>query len=78
MHLNTQSLLPKIDELQLLVEDKLPDFLCITESWLSSQIPNGLVDIEDYVLCRLDRESQRRGGGLVCYFKKRLLRTQIL
>lgn len=42
--------------------------MCITETWLSSLIPDGLISIPGYTVVRGDRSSHKRGGGLVCYF----------
>ena len=71
IHININSLLPKIDEIRQMTkitniaivgigETKLDD-----ESILSSEI-----GIEGYDLLRLDRS--RRGGGVACYVKKSL------
>lgn len=69
VHLNTQSLYPKINQIQVMVEDIKPDFMCLSETWLSGKIPDGLVHIDNYSLFRFDRPSHKRGGGLACYVK---------
>ena len=54
LHFNTQSLLPKIDEIKLLVNYMNIDILCITESWLNDSIGNDEVAINGYILYRND------------------------
>jgi hypothetical protein len=41
---NVMSLVPKVDELSLVVGNHNPDIICITETWLKKQIPDD-VDI---------------------------------
>ena len=38
------------------------DIVCITETWLSNEIPNVAIALKDFTLFRKDRE--RRGGGI--------------
>lgn len=57
VYLNIQSIIPKIEEIRLLVANVLPDVFCISESWLTHLIPDGLVNIQDYVAVRHDRQS---------------------
>lgn len=44
-----------------------PTIICITESWLSPEIPDSAIDIEGYRVHRHDRNSH--GGGIVCYLR---------
>ena len=67
VYFNARSLLPKINELQLLCLTECPDIVCVTESWLSGDISDCEIEIPGYLLCRLDRN--RHGGGLITYFK---------
>lgn len=69
MQLNAQSILTKIDELRLLMNDTLPDVLCISESWLNQKIPDEFIGIQDYLAIRLDRRTGKRGGGLITLMK---------
>lgn len=68
LHVNAQSLFPKLGEIQLLVNSATPDILCVTESWLTPAIPDGMIALDIYVPSRCDREAHRRGGVLVTYF----------
>ena len=67
--INAQSLLPKIDELKIVAAIESPDLLCITETWLSPAIPDVLLNIQNYDLCRTDRIG-RRGGGTAIYLRE--------
>lgn len=73
MHLNAQSLFPKINEMQLMVENVRPDLLCISETWLTPSIKDMMVNISDYIIVRHDRATHRRGGGLATYIKSNVL-----
>lgn len=69
VHLNTQSIFSKIEELRLIAYDTQPDVLCISESWLNQKTPDGFININGYYANRLDRQTGKRGGGLVTYFR---------
>ena len=46
--------------------DIMPDFLATTETWLSSNISDNFVNIDDHSLFRNDCSS-RIGGGVALY-----------
>ncbi len=62
---NSRSLLPKIEEIERIVEEAYPDFIGITETWLKPDIGNSSVNIDHYNLHRFDRtaESGKSCGG---------------
>ena len=64
--LNARSLLPKLDELSVLLSSVKPGFVFITESWLNSDIDDNLLRIPGYSLFRSDRTG-RIGGGVCAY-----------
>lgn len=64
--INARSLLPKIDELALLLQIQPLEFVTITETWLNDEVLDQLIHINDYNTFRNDR-SHGRGGG-VCAF----------
>ena len=64
--INAKSLLQKIDELTLFLSCRQPSVVAVTESWLNSDIEDGLVSINGYNIFRKDRSS-RRGGGICVY-----------
>ena len=58
--LNIRSLIPKKDQIATLMDSNL-DYLCLTESWLHSNIPTNMMDIEGYQCFRKDRNSGKGG-----------------
>lgn len=54
LQINTQLLFPKHGELQVLASQVIPDILCVTDSWLSPAIPDGMVSLDNYTLYRFD------------------------
>ena len=54
--------MPKIDNLRIFCATYHPDLICVTESWLGSEI-----SIQGYSVIRLDRN--RHGGGVLIYVK---------
>ena len=67
LHLNIQSLKPKIDILE--VEAQPYDILVLTETWLSSEVQNQCLFIPNYGLpFRCDRK-ERHGGGVAVYVR---------
>ena len=71
MYYNARSVLPKFDELLLSVDIQRPDVICITESWLCSDIQNSEIAIPGYQTLRLDRN--RHGGGILMYVSERFI-----
>ena len=70
IHINIDSLLPKIDELQHLAKTADASVVCITETKFDNSISSSEAEIEDYDLLRLDLS--RRGGAVACYVKNKL------
>lgn len=69
---NLRSILPKIDTVREFVENiGCLDILCVNESWLKPYIPNGMINIDGFNVCRNDRVS-KRGGGTCIYVNNRL------
>ena len=69
-YFNARSLFPKLDELKLLCVTHSPDIVCITETWLSSDILDSELNLHNYLLFRLDRN--RHGGGIAMLVKSSL------
>ena len=59
LHLNTNILLPKIDELRLIARNSYAAIIGITESKLDKTILDNEVKIDGYELKRSDRNRQR-------------------
>ena len=70
LHLNINSLLPKIDELRLIAKNSNAEIIGITESKLDKIILDNEVKIDGYELKRSDRN--RQGGVVACYISKDL------
>lgn len=49
--------------------------VAITESWLSPDIPNSAIDVEDYAVVRRDRKGH--GGGILCYIRENVCTTDM-
>ena len=64
--MNVQSLLCRKCDIELLLKDNDIDVLCLTETWLSSNIPDTFVDVQGYKIYRCDKG---RGGGVCIYVK---------
>ena len=55
----------KLDELCAVAEATNPKVMCIVESWLSDEISDNELVIDNYQILQLDRN--RHGGGIVMY-----------
>ena len=70
MHLNINSLLPKINELRHLARLSNAAVIGIRKSKLDDCITNSEFLIDNYDLLRCDRN--RKGGGVACYIRNDL------
>ena len=68
---NMRSLAPKIDELDAVVSINHADIICITETWLSSAIPDNVIALPNFTLFRNDRLSSI-GGGVCAYINSNI------
>ena len=73
LHLNVNSLLPKIDEIRLLAIQTNAAILGISETKLDNSIFDSEISIDNYHLIRYDRD--RRGGGVAYYVKNNICYT---
>ena len=67
VHLNINSILPKIDELRLIAQNTNAAVIGLTETKLDETILNEEIEINGYTLDRCDRN--RKGGGVACYIR---------
>ena len=67
--MNVQSLLCRKNEIEVFLNAKDVDVLCLTETWLTSNIPDSLIDFTGYNVFRCDKG---RGGGCCIYVKNSL------
>jgi len=70
MYFNCQSIVPKFDELVCLCSANSPSIVCLTETWLCSDILDSELHIPNYNIVRQDRN--RHGGGVAIYAKNAL------
>ena len=67
MTINAQSLNNKLNEFKLLVNDKKPDIISITESWAKENTTDGIFALQGYTMYRDDKKTGTGGGGItVC------------
>lgn len=71
-HVNIQSLcarqMSKFDEFKMCFYDSKIDVICLTETWLTNDVPDSLIEIDGYNIVRNDRKYSR-GGGLCVYYR---------
>ena len=67
IHLNVNSLLPKIDEIRYIAERTKAAVIGKSESKLDESIFQSEIQIDNYDLLRCDRN--RNGGGVACYIR---------
>ena len=76
VHLNIRSIVKKIDQLRVLLQDTSIEVFTLSETWLKPFLHTALFEIEGYKLFRLDRKirgrSKKRGGGLLMYVRDSL------
>ena len=68
IHLNINSILPKIEELHLIALKSHAAVIGITESKIDDTVLDGEIMIDGYIPIRCDRN--RQGGGVICYIRK--------
>ena len=68
LHLNVNSLLPKIEEIRHIAKSSNAGVFGITESKLDKSILDCEIDIPGYDILRCDRD--RNGGGVACYIRQ--------
>jgi hypothetical protein len=68
---NVRAIATKIDEIQQIAELNSVGIICITETWLSANIPDSNVSIPGYNLFRQDR-AHTTGGGVCVYLDEKI------
>ena len=67
--INEQSLIPKLDEIKLSIENEDLDLLCISDAWLQPNILDDLISNKNYNVFRNDNSLNSRGSGACIYIK---------
>ena len=71
-NLNIQHLIPKLEEIKFHLQKKnSPHFLGLCETFLTDNVHNDLLHINNYIIERRDR-SHKKGGGLLVYIDANL------
>ena len=70
IHLNINSLLPKIDELRYITKSTNAAVIGICESKLDASVLDPEISINNYEILHCDRN--RQGGGVACYVRNDL------
>lgn len=65
---NANHLLNKMEEMSLLTESICPSVIAVTETWLSSNIPDSAIFLRNYSFARRDR-TVGSGGGVLLYVR---------
>ena len=65
---NVRAIGNKMDEIQLVAELNSMGVICVTETWLSSTVPDSNITIPDFNLFQKDR-TDTSGGGVYIYLK---------
>jgi len=60
-----------LGDLSVLIKQYCPEIICITESWLTRDIPDIAVNLDGYHLIRKDRSSGA-GGGVAPYISSNI------
>ena len=76
-HINAQSLIPKLDEIKLLIENEGLDILCISETWLQPNILDDLISIRNYNVFKNDNPLISRGIAWGMYIYVPMSRTSL-
>ena len=76
-HLNVRSLWNKIDTIRTTFSRFNIDIITFSETWLTKDLPNELVDLQGYELLRndrnwveIDKDKIKKGGGVCIYLRK--------
>ena len=73
LHLNTRSILPKMEQLRTCLVSSHIDIITISETWLKRHINSGLLSLPGYSILRQDRDlsksTKKRGGELLTYIQ---------
>ena len=70
IHLNINSLLPKIEELRYISKSTNAAVISICESKLDASVLDSEISIDNYKILRCDRN--RQDGGVACYVRNYL------
>ena len=67
VHLNAQSLFPKIEHIRIFLAQNEIHVLAISESWLHNEIQDNEINVPGYTYVRRDRPGRDTHGGTAFY-----------
>ena len=76
LYFNARSVLPKFDQLNLVVDVHHPHIICVVETWLCNDILDNELFISGYQLFCFYRN--RHGGGILMYVNNTLCNSTLL
>jgi len=74
---NCRSLIPKYNELCAFSSTSNCQAMFLTETWLSDQVKDSIVNIPNYTIYRNDRK-ERRGGGVCIYIHNNYMHSELV
>ena len=77
-HINARSIKGKLDDIKWILSVSNMKILCITETWLTDKRMDSELQISHFNLERNDRQSGKKGGGLLTYIHESLIYTKIV
>ena len=71
MNTNAQSLINKMNDMEVRVKALEPKIISVTETWGEEWIKDSILELEGYTMYRNDRKG-KRGGGSILYINNKL------
>jgi hypothetical protein len=68
LNVNLRSINNKIDDFTTVLSHNNVDIACVSETWLTHDIPDDVINIQGYTTIRHDR-NHKRGGGVAAFIK---------
>merc|ERR1711972_211355 len=79
IHLNSRSLINKMEDVLIIIQTVKPDILCVTETWLNGSVPLNALTPSGYKQYRQDRTDRfkeiygrNKGGGILVFYKEEI------
>ena len=81
-HINARSLTPRLDEVNMLLEQQQLDIMCVSETWLRPDISSRVLIFPGFTVTRCDRTGPPRsrtprGGGVAILTREHLRTTKL-
>nr|CAI5821237.1 unnamed protein product [Callosobruchus analis] len=76
MHVNSQSIMNKIDHIEVILDTYRPDIFCVSESWCNEHSIN-TTNISNYQIANYFIRRNHQHGGVTIYKKQDLVHSRI-